>query len=547
MNFDALSPSIQSLLGKPFEHQDGGTQHAKGFSVGTLLEDGPHGRAGEILNIDYNQLFAGHMMMPGKTGTGKSYLITSFIAQLLLNQHHAMVCIDPIGGLYKRIMAFLSGLYQRMTLRAMTAPHPLMKHAILSERDAFFKKVILLDFTQKGGVDYGFNPLEVGEGYDVETTVGDVLRLFEVLFGDMSQMRRLQNVCRALFLLTASISGSFEDMARLIMADGSRLRNIVEGIANYSERLGKKIDLKFARIYLNYLCGLNPRERQIMSESTYNALNTLGLSEKKVYNFFVAERSNLFLKKLIDEGYYLFVNLEGKGDMNTSKVIGASILNRLVTLCSMRPEVDKDDPNKKVVLIADEMHKMVGGNSGTGSNSFSEVLSTCRNYGLMFCGAFQYYGQFEEEGNESLKMGLTANIRNTFHFQLGRHDAEELASSLGRPDGQKVLRRRVETAYSKAQGYAYSISEMISQSIAFAKSFGKTESISLSNGESVNVTISDSTTIVEGKGWSVAKGENWSQATMQGMTFSSSTAQMEGGAENHATGRGSSLGGSRGN
>jgi hypothetical protein len=382
----------------------------------------------------------------------------------------------------------------------------------LAARDRLFSRVHILDFGDPDICGYRYNPLETHDRLESSELVGDVLRVTaRVLQGDLNSQRRLQMLARASFSIVAEAGGTLLDAARLLNMEGDQLRASVEHIVTRAEASGRKVRLSFVREYLDlFYCDTAGRERRDLVQSTWNMLNTLGMSDDRFRDFVSSPVSNLPLSKIINEGGYLLVRIPDGLDLNTRLSLGTLLVNRVQTLCARRTEEQRKRP---FLLLADEAYMLF-------DQAFCQAAATVRNYGLSIAAAHQSDAQWRGvDGNDKLLAEFTANMGTEVFFGLSEDDAVHHAYSVFAPRGLEVKVVEEDHSDTITRSSAKTKAEQISKIVSKALAVAEGQSVSIGNGISCNYSESNGVSLVKGKGFTIAKGRNWSTATSKGISI----------------------------
>lgn len=470
--------------------------------------------------LSLEDLQNGHALVPGVTGAGKTFsFMLALIWQLILRGAFGFMFIDPVGTGFKRCKAFLGALYRTLTMMART-PYEAINAIRRQKRDALFSKIYILDF-ENPNMPYFFNPLELRGGLSAAEVTGDLLRVVDRLFGNINTTMRRQLVIRAAASLIAETrEGTLLDLVLMLEKTDEEIRLFVQELVKRAQSRGEPVRLEFVRQYTEYfLTRTTGRERRELSQSTWNLMNSFGLSDDRVRRFFSAPRGNLPLEKIVQEGGYIFVHLPSTLDLNTHKVIGTLLINRIQTLCARRTPKQREN---KFGLLVDECHLFFG-------EEWAELISTVRNFGLYIGALHQTDAQFlQQDGGDRLLQAFKSNIKNRFTFRLGEFDAEKSAYQIFRPEGLMIKLVEEETSETFTTAEAKTISEQITHTISHTLGKSKTSTITLSSGETLSYSENDGVSQTKTEGLTISRGRNWSQTESQGVTLTQSFSEGRG-------------------
>jgi hypothetical protein len=156
----------------------------------------------------------------------------------------------------------------------------------------------------------------------------------------------------------------------------------------------------------------------LRSEAISPILNKMGqfLTNSPLRNI-VGQRDNTFnLRNVMDEGKILIANLSkgAIGDDNCA-LLGAMLVTQIQLAALSRSNIREHD-RRPFYLYVDEVHNFL-------TQSFADVLSESRKYGLNLVLAHQYVSQLKEE----IRGSIFGNVGTMISFRVGAEDANYLA------------------------------------------------------------------------------------------------------------------------
>ena len=318
----------------------------------------------------------GHMYIVGKTGTGKSTLIENMvIADIMAG--NGLALIDPHGDLADSILGHV--------------PEGRVKDVI---------------YFNPADIEYpiAFNPLETIHPDYHHLVASGLLSVFKKIWADFWGPR-LEHILRNSILTLLAYQGStLLDIPRLLTNKAFRLKVLVK-ITDPQLR-----DFWFQE-YDNYSAWMR-------SSAISPILNKMGqfLSSVPLRNI-VGQRENTFkLRKVMDEGKILIVNLaKGKIGEDNCALLGAMIVTRIQLAAMSRASLPESE-RKHFYLYVDEVHNFL-------TESFADILSEARKYGLCLILAHQYIEQLEKE----IRTAVFGNVGTIISFRVGAKDASYLS------------------------------------------------------------------------------------------------------------------------
>jgi type IV secretory pathway TraG/TraD family ATPase VirD4 len=318
----------------------------------------------------------GHMYVVGKTGTGKSSLLGNMIISDLA-YGNGLALIDPHGDLAETMLRFIP------------------KHRV--------KDVIYLN---PGDIEFPvpINFLEKVEPAHRHRIVSGLISVFKKIWHEFWGPR-LEHLLRfALFSLLDYPESTLLDVTRLFtdLTFRSKVLTFVtqEAIKAFWQNEFEK--------YSPWL----------RSEAISPILNKMGqfLTNSPLRNI-VGQRDNTFnLRNVMDEGKILIANLSkgAIGDDNCA-LLGAMLVTQIQLAALSRSNIREHD-RRPFYLYVDEVHNFL-------TQSFADVLSESRKYGLNLVLAHQYVSQLKEE----IRGSIFGNVGTMISFRVGAEDANYLA------------------------------------------------------------------------------------------------------------------------
>jgi len=318
-----------------------------------------------------------HMYIIGKSGVGKSKLQELMIRQDIAYGHGVCI-IDPHGELIDDILNFIP-----------------------KER---IGDVCIID---PGDIDYpsSFNPLSnIDSSFKHQLTQG----LIEVLrkqFG-ANWTPRLEHVFR--FTVLALLDYPHATMRGMIsiLTDRNYRQKVVEYIQD--DMVKRFWAIEFA-----------DWSEKFDTDAIIPLVNKLGqfLSDPMLRNIFGQKENKINIEQLMNEQKILLINLsKGKIGEENSSFFGAMFLTKIKQAGMARAKLDPKDRND-FYLYVDEFQNIV-------TDTFENILSEARKYGINIVVAHQYVGQLLPKVQQAV-LGNTGAI---VLFRVGGDDATKLKS-----------------------------------------------------------------------------------------------------------------------
>ncbi len=316
-----------------------------------------------------------HMYIIGKSGVGKSKLLELMIRQDIAYGRGVCV-IDPHGDLLDGILDFIP-----------------------KER---VEDVCVID---PGDVDFpiSFNPLaNIDPNFKHQLTQG----LIEVLrkqFG-ANWTPRLEHVFR--FTTLALLDYPHATMRGMISMLTDR---------NYRQKVTEYIEDDMVKRF--WAIEFADWSEKFDTDAIIPLVNKLGqfLSDPMLRNIFGQEKNKVDIERLMNEQKILLINLsKGKLGEENSSFFGAMFLTKIKQAGMARAKIDPKD-RQDFYLYVDEFHNIV-------TDTFENILSESRKYGINLVIAHQYIGQLLPKVQQAV-LGNTGSI---ICFRVGGDDALKL-------------------------------------------------------------------------------------------------------------------------
>lgn len=330
---------------------------------------------------------ARHQYIIGKSGTGKSTLLSFMIRQDIQNGKGICV-IDPHGDLVEDALNYI--------------PKERVKDVIIYDAGDSERPM-------------GLNILEAKTPEEQDLASSQATEIFIKLFGDEIFGPRIQHYFRNACL---TLMEDEEEGATLI--DIPRIF-VDEEFRKY--KVGKAKNPVVLSFWQHEYAETGDREKQEMipyfsakfGPFITNSImrNTIGQA-KSAFNF----------RECMDQGKILLVKLsKGKiGDLNT-QLLGLVMVARIQMAAMSRTDIPEPD-RKDFFLYVDEFQNFA-------TDSFASILSEARKYHLSLIMAHQYISQLvvTRLGQTSTQMrdAVFGNVGTICAFKVGAEDAEYLA------------------------------------------------------------------------------------------------------------------------
>lgn len=318
-----------------------------------------------------------HLYIIGKSGVGKSKLQELMVRQDIAYGYGVCV-IDPHGEFIDDILEFIP-----------------------KER---IEDVCIID---PGDIDFpvAFNPLSnIDVSFKHQLTQG----LIEVLhkqFGS-NWTPRLEHVFR--FTTLALLDYPYATMRGMInmLTDRNYRQKVVEYIQD--DMVKRFWAIEFA-----------DWSEKFDTDAIIPLVNKLGqfLSDPMLRYIFGQKENKVDLEKLMNDQKIILINLsKGKIGEENASFFGAMFITKIKQAGMARAKLDKKDRHDFYVYV-DEFQNVV-------TDTFENILSEARKYGLNLTVAHQYVGQLLPK----VQQAVLGNVGSIISFRLGGDDAVKLKS-----------------------------------------------------------------------------------------------------------------------
>lgn len=321
-----------------------------------------------------------HLFVVGKTGTGKSTLLETFMrADAASGRGFAL--LDPHGDLYERV-----------------------KGAIPESRRA---DTVFFDPADRE-MPPSWNPLLGIPPERKPLAVANLVETFRKLWSDSWGPRTEHLLRHSLFVLLDAPEPSLAGIPRLFRDAEFRKRAAL--------RSGNAAVREF---WLKEFAGYPARFRAEVVAPLENKVGAF-LADPVLSRILTVSRNGFDLRVLMDRGGILLANLaKGRIGEGPSSLLGSLLLASMgLSGLGRADSAEEDRPDFHV--FADECHAFA-------TRSLASMLSELRKYRVSLTLAVQYLGQLEPPIREA----ILGNVGTLVSFRVGAEDAERIARELG--------------------------------------------------------------------------------------------------------------------
>jgi hypothetical protein len=316
-----------------------------------------------------------HLYIVGKSGVGKSKALELLIRQDIA-YGHGLCLLDPHGDVIDAILDFIP--------------------------ENRIEDVVIIDPTDMA-YPASFNPLQnIDPSFKHQLAQG-LIEVMEKQFG-ANWTPRLEHVFR--FTVLALLDYPHATMRGMIsmLTDRNYRQKVVEYIED--DMVKRFWAIEFA-----------DWSEKFDTDAIIPLVNKLGqfLSDPLLRNIFGQKENKINLEELMNSKKLIFINLsKGRLGEENASFLGAMFITKIkqagMSRASM-PEKDRHD----FYLYVDEFHNLV-------TETFENILSEARKYGLCLTVAHQYMGQLIPR----VQMAVLGNVGSIIIFRVGGEDAVHL-------------------------------------------------------------------------------------------------------------------------
>jgi hypothetical protein len=313
----------------------------------------------------------------GKTGTGKSTLLKTFMEQDFA-RGHGFALLDPHGDLAEEV---LDG-----------APRSRIQDVIyLNPADTDFPMPL--------------NVLEAVDEAQHHLIAAGLVSIFKRFWADSWGPRTEYLIKNAVLALLEAPGTTLLDVPRILIDDVFR-NQVISHLRNPV----------VCRFWKHEYAAYTPSFREEVIAPIQNKVGEFTMTP--LVRNIIGQRKNLFeLRGLMDEGKVLIVNLaKGALGEDTAALLGSMILTRIMLAAFTRQNIPERD-RRPFFLYVDEFPSFA--TQATMSTLFSEA----RKYKVGLVLSHQYLAQVSDD----LRGAIFGNVGTTICFKLGAEDSEYMA------------------------------------------------------------------------------------------------------------------------
>ncbi|MFZ2205247.1 MAG: CxxC-x17-CxxC domain-containing protein [Minisyncoccia bacterium] len=338
---------------------------------------------GQTTFRDKNQIFGmkrrdrrQHVYVLGKSGTGKSVLLSNMIVQNIQNGDGVCV-VDPHGELVESVL-----------------------QSIPTDR---IKDVI---YFNPADTDYhiGFNVIEILDPKYKHLVASGLMGIFTKIWAN-AWSARMEYILNNTILALLDTPGSTLLGIPRMLVDKEYRKKIIE-------------NLKDPVIKAFWIHEYEAWNEKFRNEAIAPIQNKVGqfLSSSIIRNVVGQSMSTINVFDIMNEGKIFLVNVsKGRIGEDNSALLGGMIITKIQLAAMERVRIPEDE-RKDFYLYVDEFQNFV-------TDSFASILSEARKYRLNLTVAHQYTAQLVIDGSSAVRDAVFGNVGTMIVFRVGADDA----------------------------------------------------------------------------------------------------------------------------
>ncbi len=334
-----------------------------------------------------------HIWVVGKTGTGKSTLISNMVIDDI-KKGRGVGVIDPHGELCETILNYVPA-------------NRINDVVYFNPADREYPMIM--------------NPLQVTNKEEAELVVSGIVAVFNKIFG-FSWGPRLEYILRNVLL-------------SLSIIPDTTLANVISALTNPAYRKWMIDQMKNAEVPDQVLIGFwenefNKMQDKQREEAVAPILNKVGqfVTSPLIRRIIGQPKSSISIDDIMNQGKIILVNLsQGRLGEDNSALIGAMLITKFQLAAMRRVDIPEAE-RTNFFLYVDEFQNFA-------TPSFMKILSEARKYRLSLMLANQYMSQIPEE----VQASILGNAGSLISFTVGASDAGLIFKEFGGVFSEKDL------------------------------------------------------------------------------------------------------------
>ena len=320
-----------------------------------------------------------HMYVLGKSGTGKSVLLSNLIVQNIQNGEGVCV-VDPHGETVEEIL------------------HLIPEHRA---KDVIYFNPADSDF------HIGFNVIQLDDPKYKHLVASGLMGIFTKIWANAWSSRMEYILNNAILALLDTPGTTLLGIPRLLV--DKDYRQMIIG------------NLKDPVVKAFWVHEYEQWREQFRNEAIAPIQNKVGqfLSTSIIRNVVGQSKSTIDIFKIMNEGKIFLVNVsKGRVGEDNSALLGGMIITKIQLAAMERVRIPEDE-RKDFYLYVDEFQNFA-------TDAFANILSEARKYRLNLTVAHQYTAQLENKDGSKVRDAVFGNVGTMIIFRVGGDDAEFL-------------------------------------------------------------------------------------------------------------------------
>lgn len=320
-----------------------------------------------------------HMYILGKSGTGKSVLLSNLIVQNIQNGEGVCV-VDPHGELVEEIL------------------HLIPPHRV--------KDVI---YFNPADTDYhvGFNVLQLDDPKYKHLVASGLMGIFTKIWANAWSSRMEYILNNAILALLDTPGTTLLGIPRMLV--DKDYRQMIIG------------NLKDPVVKAFWIHEYEQWRDQFRNEAIAPIQNKVGqfLSTSIIRNVVGQPKSTIDIFEIMNTGKIFLVNVsKGRIGEDNSALLGGMLITKIQLAAMERVRIPEDE-RRDFYLYVDEFQNFA-------TDSFANILSEARKYRLNLIIAHQYTAQLENKDGSKVRDAVFGNVGTMIIFRVGADDADFL-------------------------------------------------------------------------------------------------------------------------
>ncbi len=320
-----------------------------------------------------------HMYVLGKSGTGKSVLLSNLIVQNIQNGEGVCV-VDPHGELVEEVLELIP-------------PHRVKDVIYFNPADADFH--------------IGFNVIQLDDPKYKHLVASGLMGIFTKIWANAWSSRMEYILNNAILALLDTPGTTLLGIPRMLVDKDYR-----QMIIN---------NLRDPVVKAFWVHEYEQWRDQFRNEAIAPIQNKVGqfLSTSIIRNVVGQPKSTINIFDIMNDGKIFLVNVsKGRVGEDNSALLGGMIITKIQLAAMERVRIPEDE-RKDFYLYVDEFQNFA-------TDSFANILSEARKYRLNLIIAHQYTAQLVTKDGSKVRDAVFGNVGTMIIFRVGADDADFL-------------------------------------------------------------------------------------------------------------------------